>query len=73
MHSIHHSVVEAETNSNWSVVFIWWDRLHRTLRLDVPNERLTIGLSAWRDPGALTIRSLLALPFLRQRSAWAAR
>jgi sterol desaturase/sphingolipid hydroxylase (fatty acid hydroxylase superfamily) len=71
MHGIHHSVVETETNSNWSVIFAWWDRLHGTLRLDVPNETLTIGLPAWRDPRELTAPRLLALPFQRQRPAWA--
>ena len=73
MHGIHHSVEEAQTNSNWSVVFAWWDRLHRTLRLDVPQETLTIGLPAWRDPRELDAARLLALPFVRQRRAWAAR
>jgi sterol desaturase/sphingolipid hydroxylase (fatty acid hydroxylase superfamily) len=73
MHGIHHSVVEDETNSNWSVVFTWWDRLHGTLRLDVPHEALTIGLPAWRDPRELTLAELLALPFSRQRPAWTSR
>src|SRR5205814_832405 len=27
MHGIHHSIVERETNSNWSTIFSWWDRL----------------------------------------------
>src|SRR6185503_18602759 len=30
MHGIHHSQVRTELNSNFSVVFSWWDRLHRT-------------------------------------------
>ncbi|HET7341734.1 MAG TPA: sterol desaturase family protein, partial [Methylomirabilota bacterium] len=70
MHGIHHSVVEAETNSNWSVIFSWWDRAHRTLRLGVPDETLHIGLPAWRDPRELGVGRLLALPFRRQRPAW---
>lgn len=70
MHGIHHSVVEAETNSNWSVVLSWWDRLHATLRLEPANETLTIGLPAWRDPRELGVLRLLALPFGRQRPAW---
>jgi len=36
MHGIHHSQVRDETNSNYSVVFSWWDRLHRTLGLNIP-------------------------------------
>src|SRR5947208_1638961 len=40
MHGIHHSVVERETNSNWSTVFSWWDRLHRTMRVHVPQDQV---------------------------------
>jgi sterol desaturase/sphingolipid hydroxylase (fatty acid hydroxylase superfamily) len=73
MHGIHHSVLEGETNSNWSVIFSWWDRLHRTLRRGVPDETLTIGLPAYRDPDELGVERLLALPFVRQRPAWTPR
>ena len=68
MHGIHHSTLEAETNSNWAVMMSWWDRLHRTLRLDRPAETLVIGLPAYREPLGAT--DLLALPFRRQRPAW---
>ena len=73
MHGIHHSVIEHETNSNWSVTFSWWDRVHRTLRLGVPNEALTIGLPAYRDPRALRLVALLGLPFRRQPPAFTPR
>jgi sterol desaturase/sphingolipid hydroxylase (fatty acid hydroxylase superfamily) len=46
MHGIHHSDVQEETDSNWSSLFPWWDWLHGTLRLDVPQEQITIGLPA---------------------------
>ncbi|MGH7195121.1 MAG: sterol desaturase family protein, partial [Candidatus Saccharimonadales bacterium] len=32
MHGIHHSIVETESDSNWSSGLNIWDRLHRTLR-----------------------------------------
>jgi sterol desaturase/sphingolipid hydroxylase (fatty acid hydroxylase superfamily) len=70
MHGIHHSVVEDETNSNWSVILSWWDRAHGTLRLDVPQADVTIGLPAYRKPEELRAWRLLALPFTRQRAAW---
>jgi sterol desaturase/sphingolipid hydroxylase (fatty acid hydroxylase superfamily) len=43
MHGIHHADRPELTNSNWASLFTWWDSLHRTLRLDVPQEELTIG------------------------------
>ncbi|MDQ6799383.1 MAG: sterol desaturase family protein [Acidobacteriota bacterium] len=63
MHGIHHSQIEAETNSNWSSLFSWWDRLHRTFIYDVPQP--VIGAPGWEgseDPG---LGSLLAIPFRR--------
>ena len=73
MHGIHHSVDERETNANWSVIFSWWDRLHRTRRLGATGAALTIGLPAYRDPRALGVRFLLALPFTRARPAFTPR
>jgi sterol desaturase/sphingolipid hydroxylase (fatty acid hydroxylase superfamily) len=70
MHGIHHSIVERETNANWSVVFSGWDRFHRTLRLDVPQDALVIGVPAYRSPGELTFGNLLVLPFRPQRAWW---
>jgi sterol desaturase/sphingolipid hydroxylase (fatty acid hydroxylase superfamily) len=35
LHGIHHSVVQAETDSNWSSGLSIWDRLHGTLQTDV--------------------------------------
>ena len=67
MHGIHHSIVEGETNSNWGTIFCWWDKLHRTLRRDVAQDDITIGVAAYRDEQELTFAKLWALPFRRQR------
>ena len=52
MHGIHHSIVERETNSNWSSGLTIWDWLHRTLRLNVPQSEVTIGVPAFQEPKA---------------------
>jgi len=67
MHGIHHSIVQRETNSNWGTIFCWWDNLHRTLRRDVPQDAVTIGVAAYREEHELTLGKLLALPFRQQR------
>jgi sterol desaturase/sphingolipid hydroxylase (fatty acid hydroxylase superfamily) len=67
MHGIHHSIVQRETNSNWGTIFCWWDKLHRTLRRDVPQDRITIGVAAYREEKELTLGKLLAMPFRQQR------
>ena len=67
MHGIHHSIVQRETNSNWGTIFCWWDKLHRTLRRDIPQDEITIGVAAYRDEKELTVGRLLILPFRKQR------
>src|SRR5216683_1538778 len=67
MHGIHHSIVQRETNSNWGTIFCWWDKLHRTLRRDVPQDAVTIGVAAYRDENELTLGRLFVLPFRKQR------
>lgn len=62
-HGIHHSNVPDEMDSNWSSLLNVWDRIHGTLRMDVPQERITIGLPPPRDTRALTFRRLMTMPF----------
>ncbi|MFL6209876.1 MAG: sterol desaturase family protein [Pyrinomonadaceae bacterium] len=70
MHGIHHSLVKAETNSNWSSGLTIWDWLHGTLRLDVPQAAIVIGVPAYRDPAELTIDEILIMPFTAERPTW---
>ena len=62
MHGIHHSVLARETDSNWGTIFSVPDYLHRTARLDVPQEAIDIGVPAMRDPGALGLARLMRMP-----------
>jgi sterol desaturase/sphingolipid hydroxylase (fatty acid hydroxylase superfamily) len=70
MHGIHHSEIWRENNSNYSVVFSWWDRLHRTLRLNVPQSRIVIGIPAFAAAVYNRLGNALLLPFQHQRSYW---
>ena len=70
MHGIHHSDREDETNSNWSSLLSVWDFVHRTFRFDVPDERIVIGVPAYRNPRDVTIGKILTLPFRRQKKDW---
>ncbi len=72
MHAIHHSAVQDETDSNWSSGIAIWDHLHRTFRLDVAQERITIGVPAYRDPASASVLPSLTLPFSHERDAWSA-
>ncbi len=70
MHGIHHSQVRTELNSNFGVVFPWWDRLHRTLRLNVPQASIVIGVPGYAKPGDNALWHCLSLPFRAQRDYW---
>jgi sterol desaturase/sphingolipid hydroxylase (fatty acid hydroxylase superfamily) len=70
MHGIHHSIVQAETNSNWSSGLTLWDYLHGTLKLGVPQDAITIGVPAYRLPEEVVLPKLLSLPFKHQRPTW---
>jgi sterol desaturase/sphingolipid hydroxylase (fatty acid hydroxylase superfamily) len=70
MHGIHHSIVRAETNSNWSSGLTVWDRLHDTLLLNVPQDEITIGVPAYREPEDVGLLKILAMPFGEQRPTW---
>lgn len=66
MHGIHHSIVPDELNSNWSSGLVLWDRLHRTLKLNVPQDEVTIGVAAIRQPEQVGLARMLMMPFAKQ-------
>jgi sterol desaturase/sphingolipid hydroxylase (fatty acid hydroxylase superfamily) len=70
MHGVHHSAVGAETNSNYSVIFRWWDYIHQTLRLNVSQKEVIIGVPGYLRPQDNGVGRLIALPFIRQRPYW---
>jgi sterol desaturase/sphingolipid hydroxylase (fatty acid hydroxylase superfamily) len=63
MHSIHHSVVRSELNSNYSVIFRWWDDLNRSLVLNVPQSAITTGVGRYQRTVDNGVWRLLTLPF----------
>lgn len=70
MHGIHHSTLREETDSNWSSGLTLWDRLHGTLRLDVPQDSVVIGIPDYRDPHEVSLLEVLAMPFNFERPAF---
>lgn len=63
MHGIHHSVVEEEMNSNFSSGFTVWDVFHGTLKTNIPQEQIEIGVANHRAPDDGKLKTLLRLPF----------
>ena len=67
MHGIHHSIVKAETDSNYSVIFSLWDRLHGTMKANINQDSIVIGEPSYSDPEELTVGYLLKMPFKKIR------
>lgn len=65
MHRVHHSIVTAETNSNFGFNLPWWDRLFGTYRAQprAGHAAMTIGIEQFRDPRELRLDRMLLQPF----------
>jgi sterol desaturase/sphingolipid hydroxylase (fatty acid hydroxylase superfamily) len=63
MHGIHHSNEPAEANTNWSSGLACWDRIHRTFRLDIPQEQIHIGVKGIDKEERVQLPEILAQPF----------
>jgi sterol desaturase/sphingolipid hydroxylase (fatty acid hydroxylase superfamily) len=65
MHRVHHSVDATETNSNFSFVLPWWDRLFGTYCAQPKggHERMAIGVDQFRTPRDFRLDRMLLQPF----------
>lgn len=65
MHRVHHSVIRAETNSNFGFNLSVWDRLCGTYcaQPELGHQNMTIGLPEYRDARPSRLLWSLALPF----------
>ena len=69
MHGLHHSVLKNKTNSNYSVVFSLWDRVHRSFSpIDLSQD--DVGVPGYSEPDDNSLLSLVKMPFQKQRSYW---
>lgn len=64
MHRVHHSRAQADTDSNYSNIFSFWDRLFGTYRAPIAGERIACGLDDHDAPDQQRTVRLLALPFV---------
>jgi len=70
MHGIHHSQIRKETDSNYSVIFSFWDRLHRTFRSGIAESEVKIGVPGYSDPESNSFINALIAPFRKQSEYW---
>ena len=63
MHKVHHSRWQPETDSNYSSLFSFWDRIGKTFRLHNPLRTLRIGLDEFDRDEDKKVSGLFTMPF----------
>jgi sterol desaturase/sphingolipid hydroxylase (fatty acid hydroxylase superfamily) len=69
MHKVHHSRWRPETDSNYSSLFSFWDRLFRTFRLRADPHTLQLGLQEFDEANNHTLTGLLITPLKQVQRA----
>ena len=64
MHKAHHSRHQRETDSNYSNIFSFWDRLCGTYTAETDFRKLRYGLDGFDVEERQTLRGLLKMPFM---------
>jgi sterol desaturase/sphingolipid hydroxylase (fatty acid hydroxylase superfamily) len=68
MHRVHHSRMRFETNSNYAIIFSFWDRIGGTFRLREDGRPVDFGLDEYDSDEWQRVRGLLTTPFLTANS-----
>lgn len=70
MHHLHHAMDKRAANSNFGVLFSFWDRMFGTYISEHPRSEagegeagLVYGLQEYREPGRLNLWRLMVMPF----------
>ena len=66
MHRVHHSWTRKETDSNYSSVFSFWDRLFGSFCLKEDPHDITFGLERYREPKWQNLWGLLITPLKKE-------
>lgn len=69
MHKVHHSRWQPETDSNYSTIFSFWDRIWKTFRLHDPLTEVRMGLDAFDTEEDQKVKGLLSMPFRKGKDA----
>jgi sterol desaturase/sphingolipid hydroxylase (fatty acid hydroxylase superfamily) len=63
VHRVHHSRARIETDSNYSIIFSFWDRIGGTFRLRKDGRPVDFGLDEYDGQKWQQVRGLLTTPF----------
>jgi len=69
MHRVHHSRWRPETDSNFSSLFSFWDRLAQTFRLNPNPKNIRLGLDEFDRKVDQTVGGMLKTPIAHSKEA----
>ncbi len=69
MHKVHHSQIQAETDSNYASILSLWDRIFGSFRLRTDPASVKIGLEGWSAARYQTVPGMLKTPLSRSPAA----
>ncbi|MBD3246230.1 MAG: sterol desaturase family protein [Candidatus Omnitrophica bacterium] len=67
MHRVHHSHYYHETDSNYSTVFSFWDRLARTFRKRTDTRTIIYGIEGMMEKKWMGVKAMLLTPLWNSR------
>ena len=67
IHRVHHSRLRSETDSNYSSVFSFWDRIANSFRLRRDGQPVSFGLDEFSAVRWERLPGLLTMPFVSLR------
>jgi sterol desaturase/sphingolipid hydroxylase (fatty acid hydroxylase superfamily) len=67
MHKVHHSEIRRETDSNYTSMFSFWDRLFRSFLIRETTRDVDFGVAAPPEEDTQSLSTLLASPFRYRR------
>lgn len=66
MHKVHHSRVHSETDSNYSSLFSFWDRICKTFNINENPHSIKIGLDEFDSEEDQNVKGLFWTPFRKK-------
>lgn len=67
MHRVHHSRWRPETDSNYSSLFSFWDRVARTFRMNPNPKSIQLGLDEFDRQEDQTVGGMLKTPIIKEK------
>jgi len=67
MHKVHHSREQSETDSNFTSLFSFWDRICKTFNINENPHSIKLGLDDFDSEDDQNVKGLFSMPFREKK------